>query len=57
MHVFGMPALKQAMTDEGFVLADESVELVVASMDRNLTYEKLAHGYNLDSQRSPFYCH
>jgi HAD superfamily hydrolase (TIGR01457 family) len=41
VHVFGMPALKQAMTDEGFVLADESVELVVASMDRNLTYEKL----------------
>jgi 4-nitrophenyl phosphatase len=42
VHVFGMPALKQAMTDEGFVLADESVELVVASMDRNLTFEKLA---------------
>ena len=43
VHVFGMPALKQAMMDEGFILADESVELVVASMDRNLTYEKLAH--------------
>ena len=42
MHVFGMPALKQAMTDQGFVLADESVELVVASMDRNLTFEKLS---------------
>jgi 4-nitrophenyl phosphatase len=37
-----MPALKQAITDEGFVLADESVELVVASMDLNLTFEKLA---------------
>jgi 4-nitrophenyl phosphatase len=37
-----MPALKQAMTDEGFVLAEESVELVVASMDRNLTFEKLS---------------
>ena len=42
VYVFGMPALKQAMTDEGFVLADESVELVVASMDRNLTFEKLS---------------
>jgi 4-nitrophenyl phosphatase len=41
VHVFGMPALKQAMTDKGFVLADESVEIVVASMDRNLSYEKL----------------
>ncbi len=42
VHVFGMPALKQAMTDEGFVLAEESVEVVVASMDRNLTFEKLS---------------
>ncbi|RPI95444.1 MAG: HAD-IIA family hydrolase [Chloroflexi bacterium] len=41
VHVFGMKALKQAMIDEGFVLADENVQLVVASMDRELTYEKL----------------
>ena len=37
VHVFGMPSLKQAMTDEGFVLADEDVPLVVASMDRGIT--------------------
>ena len=36
-----MPSLRQALTEEGFVLADEDVELVVASMDRNVTYEKL----------------
>ncbi len=41
VHVFGMPSLKQAMLDEGFVLADEDVQLVVASMDREITYEKL----------------
>jgi 4-nitrophenyl phosphatase len=41
VHVFGMPALKQAMTEEGFILADEDVQLVVASMDRAVTYEKL----------------
>jgi HAD superfamily hydrolase (TIGR01457 family) len=41
VHVFGMPSLKQAMTAEGFVLADEDVQLVVASMDREITYEKL----------------
>jgi 4-nitrophenyl phosphatase len=41
VHVFGMKALKQAMIDEGFVLADENVQLVVASMDRELTYDKL----------------
>ena len=41
VHIFGMPALKQAMQAEGFVLADEEVELVVASMDREVTFEKL----------------
>lgn len=41
VHVFGMPALKEAMTDEGFILADEGVQLVVASMDRGVTFEKL----------------
>jgi 4-nitrophenyl phosphatase len=41
VHVFGMPSLKQAMTEAGFVLADEDVQLVVASMDREVTYEKL----------------
>lgn len=41
VHVFGMPSLKQAMMDEGFILADEDVQLVVASMDREVTYEKL----------------
>jgi 4-nitrophenyl phosphatase len=41
VHVFGMPSLKQAIADEGFILADENVQVVVASMDRNVTYEKL----------------
>ncbi|RPI87601.1 MAG: HAD-IIA family hydrolase [Chloroflexi bacterium] len=41
VHVFGMPALRQALVEEGFALADENVQLVVASMDRNITYEKL----------------
>lgn len=41
VHVFGMEALRQAMTDEGFIVCDEDVELVVASMDRNVTYQKL----------------
>jgi len=41
VHVFGMPALRQALTDEGFVLADDEVEMVVVSMDRAVTFEKL----------------
>ena len=47
VHVFGMSALKAAMMEEGFVLADESVQVVVASMDRNITYEKLARASTL----------
>ncbi len=41
VHVFGMPSLRTALEAEGFVLADEDVALVVASMDRAVTYEKL----------------
>jgi len=41
MHVFGMAALRQSLADEGFVLADENVAVVVASMDRDLNYDKL----------------
>ena len=32
IHVFGMAALKQALVDEGFVLTDENVQVVVASI-------------------------
>ena len=41
VHVFGSPALRKAIVKGGFVLADEEAELVVASMDRDVTYEKL----------------
>jgi 4-nitrophenyl phosphatase len=41
MHVFGMPGLRDAIEDAGFVLADKDVEVVVASIDRDVTYEKL----------------
>ncbi len=41
VHVFGMPSLREAMVEEGFVLADDDVAVVVASMDRDVTYEKL----------------
>ncbi len=41
VHVFGMPSLRRAILDEGFVIADEDVALVVASMDREVTFEKL----------------
>jgi len=40
-HVFGMASLRKAMVEEGFELADKDVAVVVASMDRDITYEKL----------------
>jgi 4-nitrophenyl phosphatase len=41
IHVFGMPALRQVMVQAGFVLADEDVKVVAASLDKELTYDKL----------------
>lgn len=41
VHVFGMASLREALEMEGFVLADQDVEVVVASMDREVTYEKI----------------
>jgi len=41
VHVFGMPSLRKAIEEEGFVLADKDVAVVVASMDRDITYQKL----------------
>jgi 4-nitrophenyl phosphatase len=40
-HVFGSPALREAVEAEGFTLADEDAAVVVASMDPDVTYEKL----------------
>jgi 4-nitrophenyl phosphatase len=36
-----MASLREAVEMEGFVLADQDVEVVVASMDREVTYEKI----------------
>jgi 4-nitrophenyl phosphatase len=47
VHVFGQASLRQAMEEEGFVVADEGVATVVASMDRDVTYEKLERATRL----------
>lgn len=41
VHVFGEDSLREAMTEVGFVLADEDVEVVAASIDWGLTFEKI----------------
>jgi 4-nitrophenyl phosphatase len=41
VHVFGENSLREAMTEVGFVLADEEVKIVVASIDWGVTYDKI----------------
>ena len=36
-----MPALSRAMAEEGFVLADKDVKVVVAGMDTEITFDKI----------------
>ena len=41
VHVFGMPALRQALIEEGFIIADDDVKVVVVSVDREVNFEKI----------------
>jgi 4-nitrophenyl phosphatase len=41
VHVFGEDSLRRAMVENGFVLADEDVEVVAASIDWSVTYDKI----------------
>lgn len=41
VHVFGEDPLREAMTDAGFVLADEDVKIVVATIDWGVTFDKI----------------
>jgi 4-nitrophenyl phosphatase len=47
VHVFGMAALRQAIEEEGFILADDDVEVVVVSLDYEVTYEKIKRAARL----------
>jgi 4-nitrophenyl phosphatase len=47
VHVFGMPALSRAMEEAGFVLADDRVQVVIASVNREVTYEKIKRAVEL----------
>jgi 4-nitrophenyl phosphatase len=55
VHVFGMPSLREAMVAEGLVLADEDVEVVVGSMDREVTYDKVKRATLLIRGGARFY--
>jgi 4-nitrophenyl phosphatase len=55
VHVFGMPSLREAMQAEGLVLADQDVQVVVGSMDREVTYEKVKRATLLIRGGAHFY--
>src|SRR5512133_447485 len=39
VHVFGEDSVREAMTERGFVLADDAADVVVATMDREITFD------------------
>lgn len=47
VFVVGEAALVQSLQARGFVVADEEAEIVVAGLDRQATYAKLAHATRL----------
>lgn len=55
VHVFGMPSLREAVQAEGLVLADDNVQAVIASMDREVTYEKVKLATKLIRGGAAFY--
>lgn len=54
VHVFGMPALIQAMAEEGFVPADDDVEIVVASVNLDITYPRIKRAVDLIREGARF---
>jgi 4-nitrophenyl phosphatase len=47
VHVFGMPALVQAMAEEGFIPSDDDVKVVIASVNLDVTYAKIKRAVDL----------
>jgi 4-nitrophenyl phosphatase len=44
VHVIGEPALKECVAEAGYELANENVEVVVAALERGLSYETIKRG-------------
>lgn len=47
VFVVGEAALTQSIRSRGFVVSDDAAEIVVAALDRQLTYARLAHATRL----------
>ena len=44
VHVIGEPQLHEMIAEAGYILAEDQVKVVVASMDRRMTYDTLKRG-------------
>lgn len=55
VHVFGENSLREAMLAQGFVLVDEGVTAVVASIDWGMTYDKIKRACLLIRRGARFY--
>jgi 4-nitrophenyl phosphatase len=55
VHVFGENSLRDAMLEQGFVLADEDVAAVVASIDWGVNFEKIKRACLLIRGGARFY--
>lgn len=42
VYVFGSPSLKKMLADNGFDVVEENADAVLASLDREITYEKIS---------------
>ncbi len=55
IHIFGSPALKAFFTAEGFELVDQDADIVLVSLDREMTYQKVQTAMHLIQQGAIFY--
>ena len=55
VHVFGSQALKNFLQEEGFVLSDEKADVVLVSLDQEMTYQKIAVAKRLIDAGAAFY--
>ena len=55
IHIFGSPALKEYFVNSGFNLVDEKADIVLVSLDKEMTYQKVAKAMELINQGAVFY--
>ncbi len=55
VHVFGSPALKEYLSNNGFQLSDERADVVLTSLDKEMTYKKVAVAMRLINKGATFY--